>query len=100
MEMFHRMARRIERLFNPDAWKRYELDCDLTASAAALSRFHDSPGWMLSEMARLGSLPNGVLSISGSDSASVTAYLDVKITSIEQVLGAWSKEGLFLTMKQ
>jgi hypothetical protein len=41
MEMLHRLARRIERLLNPGAWKRYELVCDLVASAAALAHFND-----------------------------------------------------------
>jgi hypothetical protein len=93
--MMHRFTRLIERLFNPRSWQRHELECDLVQSAATLERYHRSPGWALEEMTRTGTMPNGVLSASGSDNSSITVYLDSRKTTLERVLQEFSKNGLF-----
>ena len=95
--MFGKISRAIEWLVNPRWLRRYNLRCDMSASAEFLGKNHGSLTVAFDEMTRLAQIPVGVLSVAGRDRQNIAiVYIDTRATTIEKVVADFNQHGLIL----
>jgi hypothetical protein len=95
--MFGKISRAIEWLVNPRWLRRYNLHCDMSASAEFLGKNHGSLAVAFDEMTRLAQIPAGVLHAVGRDRQNIaTVYIDTRATTTEKVVADFGLHGLIL----